>query len=109
MNRFHVWIPLFFMVCLIGSISSEPTNIPDDHIAIPIQGEANNEKSPVTLDQDIQSQWFISKQKFEPATVISPGFHFHSDYLKELEVVVEVVEKEEEPVVRKEEKIPNEL
>ncbi|MCM2677006.1 hypothetical protein [Alkalicoccobacillus plakortidis] len=26
MNKLYVWIPLFCMVCLIASISSEPTN-----------------------------------------------------------------------------------
>lgn len=58
MDRLHVWIPLFFMVCLIGSISSEP-NYQVDQMADPIQIDIEQKHN----DQfTINQKWLIDEQ-----------------------------------------------
>lgn len=65
MNKLHVWIPLFFMVCLIGSISSEPvtTSVDSDEYTSSFQINEPSQQQRAAFTEVSQTQTLVFKDE----------------------------------------------
>ncbi|MFK3939070.1 hypothetical protein ACI2JA_16345 [Alkalihalobacillus sp. NPDC078783] len=65
MNKLHVWIPLFFMVCLIGSISSEPvtTSLATDEYTSSFQINEHSQQQRAASTESVSTQTLVFKDE----------------------------------------------
>ena len=110
MNKLHVWIPLFCMVCLIGSISSEPIHLQTEHMANPIQIDSNQQQPPTTFHSTIQKDWIISGEtEMTVGASVYKIANISSDLDYPTFVIVPIEDYEEQPVVKEDVQIPKDL
>ena len=95
MNKLHVWIPLFFMVCLIGSISSEPvtTSVHSDEYTSSFQINEPSQQQRAASTEAISTQTLVFKDEVKEKSTSEREFTHREHLMNNWSIVINELSK----------------